>query len=109
MAQEMDSDKLNVQCTYPDCTKYFATEKEMKYHKVAEPQHYYCKKCNTDCKDWNDLTHHKVIAMLPWLEGRMRHNPDECPRHIVCEFCGMDFKSFGGRKKHREQVSSDDC
>ena len=101
----MDSDKLNVKCTYPDCMKYFKTEKEMKGHKLLEPEHNYCKKCNVDCKDWEDLIQHKVMAMTPFLEGRMKHNEDENPKHIVCEFCGVDFKSFGGRKRHREQVS----
>ena len=105
MAQQMSSNKLNVQCTYPDCTKYFETEKEMKRHKLDEPEHNYCKKCDVDCKDWEHLTQHKVEAMLPWLDGRMKHNHDESPMHIVCEFCGIDFKSFGGRKKHRETVS----
>jgi hypothetical protein len=36
----------------------------------------------------------------------MKDNKDEQPNHIVCEFCGEDFKSFGGRKRHRDQVSS---
>lgn len=94
-----------IKCTYKDCQKRFDSEKEMKYHKLAEPNHNYCKKCNADCEDWEDLTQHKVEAMTPFLDGGMKHNPDESPKHIVCEFCGMDFKSFGGRKRHREQVS----
>lgn len=106
MAQEMDSAKLNVKCTYSDCSKYFETEKLMKAHKLAEPEHNYCKKCNVDCKDWEHLTLHKVAAMQPFLDGKMKDNPDELPKHIVCEFCGIDFKSFGGRKLHREQVSN---
>lgn len=119
----MDSDKLNVQCTYPRCSKWFETENDMKYHKKSDPEHFYCKKCNVDCEDWDDLTQHKVKAMEPWLDGRMKHRKDEDepkywkdeddpkhseekdgPMHIVCEFCGMDFKSFGGRKAHRKQV-----
>lgn len=67
----------------------------MKRHKKDDPDHFYCKKCNVDCEDWNDLKAHKVAAMAPWVEGRMKGNKDESPMHIVCEFCGMDFKSFG--------------
>lgn len=101
---EMMSDKLNVQCTYPECSKWFATEKEMKRHKKDDPDHYYCKRCNLDCLDWDDLVAHKVEKMAPWLEGKMTPDSGESPLHIVCEFCGEDFKSFGGRKAHREQV-----
>ena len=96
-----------VKCTYKACAKSFDTVKEMKAHKLLEPEHNYCKKCDVDCGDWTDLTQHKVDAMAPWLEGRMKDHPEISPKHIVCEFCGEDFKSFGGRKKHREQVSSE--
>lgn len=94
----------SIKCTYPDCNKRFDTVKEMKYHKLADPEHFYCKKCDVDCEDDDHLKLHKVVAMAPWVEGRLKGNKDESPKHIVCEFCGMDFKSFGGRKIHREQV-----
>jgi hypothetical protein len=99
----MSSNKLNVQCL---CGKYFETEKDMKRHKKADPEHYYCKKCDVDCEDWDDLTRHKVKLMEPWLGGRPADaDKDDHPVHITCEFCGEDFKTFGGRKKHRELVS----
>ena len=91
-----------VECTYGNCSKRFNTVKEMKRHKLDEPEHNYCKKCDVDCECWEDLTLHKVEAMLPWLSGKA--NTDEAPIHIVCEFCGEDFKSFGGRKRHRMLV-----
>ena len=94
-----------IKCTYEDCSKRFDTEKEMKYHKKDEPAHNYCKRCNRDCTDWEDLVQHKVQAMAPFLKGRKTFGADESPAHIVCEFCGEDFKSFGGREKHRKQVS----
>lgn len=93
------------ECTYAGCQKRFDTIKEMKRHKVNEPEHNFCKKCDVDCDDWEALTQHKVDAMTPWLEGSMRHHKEESPNHIVCEWCGMDFKSFGGRKIHIAQVS----
>lgn len=91
-------------CTYPDCFQSFTTEKEMKYHKLEEPTHFYCKKCNVDCEDWVALTEHKVDAMAPWLERKGRGRPEGAPKHIVCEFCGKDFKSMGGRELHRTRV-----
>lgn len=97
-----------IKCTYAKCSKRFDTEKEMKYHKLDEPDHFYCKKCDFDGKDDQELKLHKVATMQPWVEGRMKQNKDESPKHIVCEFCGMDFKSFGGRRIHRDQVSSRD-
>ena len=98
--------EVSFRCTYPECGLHFETIKEMKRHKVNEPNHNYCKKCDVDCADWEGLTQHKVNAMQPFLEGRMRHNTDASPMHIACEFCGQDFKSFGGRELHRKQVSS---
>lgn len=101
----MTSSKLNFKCTYKHCTKYFETEKLMKRHKRDDPDHFYCKKCDIDCKDWNDLTKHKVAMMSPWLGSRVKHDKDNSPPHIVCEFCGQDFKTFEGRKDHRRLVS----
>lgn len=92
-------------CTYPGCYNSFNTEKEMKYHKANDTTHFYCKKCDVDCKDWEDLTQHKVDAMAPWIENSVHERPEGKPKHIVCEFCGEDFKSFGGRILHRETVS----
>lgn len=47
---------LPFECTYGECIKRFATLKEMKYHKINDPDHYYCKKCDLDCEDWDTLT-----------------------------------------------------
>ena len=99
-------EETRVECTYYFCRKAFPNEKQMKRHKKAEPDHFYCKKCDVDCKDWEDELQHKVNAMQPFLENRMKDEPDAKLMHIVCEFCGKDFGSFGGRKLHRQQVSS---
>lgn len=93
-----------VECNKPDCDELFATEKEMKNHKKYSPTHFYCKRCDVDCKDWEDLTKHKVDMMAPFIEGKIQASEDNMPKHIVCEFCGEDFKSFGGRKIHRRTV-----
>lgn len=78
----------------------------MKLHKKHDPEHFYCKKCDYDAEDWEDLTNHKVENMAPYIEGVAGSiKPiDEDLKHITCEFCGEDFKSFGGRKRHRQQV-----
>ncbi|KAK4539967.1 hypothetical protein LTR36_009937 [Oleoguttula mirabilis] len=92
-----------IKCTYGDCNKRFNSEKEMKGHKLSEPEHNFCKKCNVDCTSWEDLTQHKVSMMSEFMHDKLRE-PDAAPKHITCEFCGEDFKSFGGRKRHRSQM-----
>jgi uncharacterized C2H2 Zn-finger protein len=93
-----------VKCNIDGCYQSFDSEKEMKRHKLDDPTHFFCKKCNVDCKDWADLVEHKVDGMAPWLECRADNRPSGNPPHIVCEFCGEDFKSMGGRLLHRERV-----
>lgn len=85
----------------------FDTLEAMKLHKKYDPEHFYCKKCDFDAEDWEDLTNHKIENMAPYLEGveGKVKKFDEDLKHIACEFCGEDFKSFGGRKRHRQQVS----
>lgn len=66
--READNTKtLPHQCTYPKCIRRFATLKEMKYHKVDDPDHYYCKKCDVDCEDWDALIQvSKMTAPFCW-------------------------------------------
>ena len=98
----------SIPCTKPGCLQRFATSKEMKAHKKHDPEHFYCRRCDVDCEDWNDFTKHKVDAMMPYLEKIVRAR-DVPPAHVVCELCGMDFETFGGRKLHRAQVSAPCC
>lgn len=93
-----------IKCTKEDCEQLFATEKEMRRHKKYDPDHFYCHRCKVDCEDWEDLTRHKVEEMAPYLDGRIEIDETNLPKHIVCEFCGEEFRSFGGRKIHRTQV-----
>lgn len=93
-----------VKCTYLECRYTFSTEKEMKAHKKAD--HEYCRRCDYDAEDWDDLLAHKVDSMAPYVVGDRRYDKVKEPRHIVCEFCGEDFKSFGGRDLHRTRVSA---
>ncbi|KAM3422854.1 hypothetical protein BST61_g336 [Cercospora zeina] len=92
-----------IACTYADCLHRFPSRKQMVEHKIASPKHYYCKKCDVDCDDWEEHLKHKVDMMAPFIEGRKKVR-DEKPRHITCEFCSEDFKSFDGRKAHRTQL-----
>lgn len=93
-----------VPCNIEGCFQSFDDEKAMKRHKRDDPTHFYCKKCDVDCKDWESLVEHKVEGMAPWVECRADRRPEGNPPHIVCEFCGEDFKSMGGRLQHREHV-----
>lgn len=92
-----------VPCTYPDCARSFDTLKKMKQHKVEDPAHFYCKKCDVDCESWVALTQHKVDSMVPYLHHGEARDKDAGATHIVCEFCGEEFNSFGGRKLHRQR------
>ncbi|KAF2216344.1 hypothetical protein CERZMDRAFT_81472 [Cercospora zeae-maydis SCOH1-5] len=92
-----------IACTYAKCQHRFAGRKQMVEHKIESPEHYYCKKCDVDCDDWEEHLKHKVDMMAPFIEGRKKVR-DEKPRHITCEFCSEDFKSFDGRKAHRTQI-----
>ena len=105
-SKELEGTLPKIECTFPDCQNRFHTIKEMRRHKDAAPEHDYCKKCDCDCEDWDDLVQHKINAMAPWLDHSAEEGTN--PKHIVCEFCGMDFKSFGGRRIHRENTHKAD-
>jgi hypothetical protein len=47
-------------CTYEDCYRYFANEKDMKAHKKREPSHEYCSRCDVDCEDDSELLIHMI-------------------------------------------------
>ena len=96
---------MAVKCTYRFCDKVFDTEQEMKSHKHHDPSHHYCRKCDYDAVEWDDLLDHKVAAMAPFVIGELRHEKHKKMKHLCCEFCGEDFKSMGGRMEHRRQVS----
>ncbi|KAF2225688.1 hypothetical protein BDZ85DRAFT_279352 [Elsinoe ampelina] len=96
--------QLPVKCTLKRCGKMFATEKEMKSHKYHDPDHYYCRKCDYDAKDWDDMLDHKVASMAPFIIGEKRHDKYKKMKHLCCEYCGEDFKSMEGRMDHRREA-----
>ncbi len=73
-------------CSYAECSMGFGKLFELKEHK--EEEHDWCRKCDVDCEDWDDLVQHKISS----------------PRHIACQFCGEDFKSEAGKDRHERQV-----
>ena len=95
-----------VPCTIEGCYQSFDSDKQMRYHKRDDPDHFYCYKCNVDIEPqtWAAFVEHKVEAMAPWIECRKDRRPEGSPQHLVCEFCGEDFKSLGGRLRHRDMV-----
>ena len=80
-------DASNFPCTYKDCIRGFAKEKDLKDHKDEE--HEWCRLCKMDFEEFDDLLEHKIYS----------------ERHICCAVCGEDFRSEGGRDKHQRQVS----
>lgn len=95
-------------CTYPDCAHSYDTWYEMKQHvkdKTIHPG--YCDVCKFHGTDSEDLRYHKIQEMSaafasPDLDGCKRK---KVFKHVVCEFCGMDFGSLGGRELHQRRVS----
>lgn len=80
----------NFPCTYENCTRGFMNKKAFKDHK--EEQHDYCRDCDEDYDNWDNLLEHKL-------------NSDN---HICCGVCGQDFRSESGRDKHVRQVRHSD-
>ena len=97
-----------VKCTYADCAETFDSEKLMKEHKYHARNHHYCKRCDHDADSWDTLLEHKVEQMQPYLFGIKTLTKDDKKngiriKHIVCEFCGEEFKTWTVREKHRLQ------
>ncbi|KAL4949188.1 hypothetical protein BDW69DRAFT_198288 [Aspergillus filifer] len=76
-----------IKCTFPICTFFFRTDKEMRKHKATYPEHEYCTKCDEDFSSEEMLLLHMIKS----------------PRHIVCPICGIEFGSEGGRDRHIRQ------
>ena len=99
-----------IKCTYKTCNEDFDNEKQMKKHKHDSSEHVYCRRCDYDAEDWEDLLRHKTDEMVPYLYGTKELDREAKKRgekimHIVCEFCGEDFMTWSGREKHRNMVS----
>ncbi|KKK18335.1 hypothetical protein AOCH_005959 [Aspergillus ochraceoroseus] len=69
------------------CTRYFNSTKEMTRHKIFDPEHEYCPKCDEDFQTEEQLLIHKIKSN----------------KHIVCPVCGHEFGSEGGRDSHIRQ------
>lgn len=110
---ESSEEKPRVKCTYAGCDETWSDEKAMKRHKdtmtkdkanTPDLVHWYCKRCDFDGMDYDDLLQHKLDAMAPFLYNDCNKIDGKGPDHIVCEFCGEDFKCGGGRLLHRKKV-----
>jgi len=98
----------SVKCTYGWCDETFDSEKVMKEHKAHAKDHYYCKRCDYTAVSWETLLEHKVEQMQPYLFSIKTLTKDDKKNgirimHIVCEFCGEEFKTWTVREKHRLQ------
>ncbi|PWY90299.1 hypothetical protein BO94DRAFT_623106 [Aspergillus sclerotioniger CBS 115572] len=79
------SSSTRVQCTYKDCKRHFISHPAMNQHKLID--HDYCSRCDEDFIDEECLLLHKIKS----------------DKHIVCAFCGREFRSEGGRDAHIRQ------
>lgn len=96
-------------CSYADCVNSFGSEEQMIAHKKTDHD-YYCKICKHDGVDWEDDLRHKINDMVEVIYEGKRRVTEEGKikrrfKHVVCEFCGEDFKSLGGRELHKKRVS----
>ena len=69
-------------CSYENCLAGFDKLKVLQRHKLEN--HDYCRICDLDCDDFQDLLDHKILS----------------PKHITCHICSEDFRSSGGRDGH---------
>ncbi|EDN09328.1 predicted protein [Histoplasma mississippiense (nom. inval.)] len=85
----MDSKEISprIVCTFDNCNRTFATQKELRKHKIQFIDHEYCARCDLDFEDERELFAHKL----------------ESNSHIVCPCCGEEFKSEGGKNTHFTQ------
>ncbi|PGH03644.1 hypothetical protein GX51_03908 [Blastomyces parvus] len=74
-------------CTFENCNRTFATQKELRKHKIEFSDHEYCARCDLDFEDERELFAHKL----------------ESNKHIACPSCGEEFKSEGGKNTHFAQ------
>ena len=75
-------------CSYDDCSMGFKDINALRKHKY-EDHDGWCKLCDVDTEGYEAFLEHKKESM----------------RHIVCVWCGKDFRSESGRDYHERQVS----
>ena len=75
-------------CSYDDCSMGFNDITALKNHKYLDHEGW-CKLCDVDTDDYKALLEHKKDSL----------------RHVVCQWCGKDFRSGSGRDLHERQVS----
>ncbi|KAL2444116.1 hypothetical protein ABEF95_015042 [Exophiala dermatitidis] len=78
---------MKIKCTYADCFRHFSSREAMITHKIKDPDHSYCEKCDVDCEDDMLLFIHQLGSAA----------------HICCPVCALEFKTAAGRDRHLEQ------
>ena len=53
---------VGIKCTYEGCFKRFKDNEAMIKHKIKEPAHDYCKRCDQDCNDDLDFLIHQISS-----------------------------------------------
>ena len=94
---------MAINCTYDDCPKTFKTGDAMVKHKVKDPVHSYCKKCDVDCKDDLEYLIHQIESSNHG-ELALESNLLISRLPVACPICGREFQSKSGRDSHVELV-----
>ena len=51
-----------IKCSYEDCFRHFPSQEAMRKHKIKEPSHEYCKRCDIDCEDNMEYLIHQIMS-----------------------------------------------
>ncbi|KAJ5611051.1 C2H2 finger domain protein [Penicillium lagena] len=73
-----------VVCSFKGCLQDFDSEKAMRAHKMYDPKHEYCAKCNMDFGDRTEYYIHRIMSN----------------KHFMCPICTVEFRSSTGREIH---------
>lgn len=76
-------------CTYDDSYRTFKTKESMIKHKIKDPDHFYCKRCDVDCEDDMSFLIHQI----------------ESSKHMACPKCGEEFEGSAARDLPAETMS----
>ena len=53
---------MATKCSFENCYKHFESRVSMIKHKMKDPMHSYCKKCDHDAKDDTELLIHQITS-----------------------------------------------
>ncbi|TKA73067.1 hypothetical protein B0A49_02150 [Cryomyces minteri] len=93
-----------VKCSYENCFSSFDTVEGMQDHKLEDPKHDYCDKCDVDCKDWEDFVEHKAewTARALKTNSKLKLKMHQAEQDVACKYCDRIFVRAAGLMHHYE-------